>query len=146
MSDTIGTTTVARSLRELQLARRYLTGQGPKEWHAEQFSDREGSALDPIRHQVDVRNSQDRAAFLRWENQELHTLRRDRLYGSRSRKFLFTRGWQTKLLRHQEEWLLFAKYHSFLQQQTGYLDQLLKTDPLALLDKPFEEVLKLTTP
>lgn len=146
MPDTIGQVTGVRALRQLQLTKQYLAGERPRPWHAEQLADRLAEGLKAINHAVDVRNAIDRAWFLRLENMELHALRRDRQYGSRSRKWIYSRAQQTKLLQQQEIWIQFVKWHVELEEADKYLTAMLQKDPAQLSEQSWETLLRMPQP
>lgn len=145
MSDTIGPITAVRALRQIQLDKSYMAGKSPRSWTAEQLDRRDGASLEALNQAVDVRNAEDKAWFLRWENLELFALRRDRRYASRSRRWIYTRAYQNKLLFQQEIWQQFVRWHSELENTDGYLSELVAANPLSLMEKSFEELLKLPT-
>jgi hypothetical protein len=131
--------TGARALQALHTIRQYVQSHDTKYWTAEEMGSLDASSLGSLLDDIDHRAAQELSSQLMLELSDLFCLIRDRAYANRSRRWLYTKAYKTKILSAYELWAAFVKENRSQDLKKNFLD----VDPLALVNIDFATALTL---
>jgi hypothetical protein len=131
----IGETHAARIFVLLAQLKKVIASKGKRIWTLEFFNRRQAEELDHLLERQDRAAAVKQTVSLIHENSDTFALRRDLLYGNRSRRWLYAKAFQTRLDANYEAWLAVAKIN---QEQD--LKHYLTTDPGQLQREKFEQL------
>lgn len=139
----------ARALKELAQIQTFLQSKGVLPASAEEIGSLDGSSLLDLLQQLDARTAAERTSQMHLEHTEIFCMVRDRAYANRSRRWLWTRGYQTRVKRCYEIWAAFHRENIDQDlspdRQAAFRALFVDGDPEALVGQPFASLLNLPT-
>jgi hypothetical protein len=134
-----GNTTGTRALVDNLQTRAYCQATLQQGFAVELFSDLQATELDDLVSQADQLAAAKQTSRYRSELTDVFCLRRDLRYGLRSRRWLFSKAEQTKLIEGQVEWTTFVRENL---DNAYYLRTLIPKNSLELTELDLATVLK----
>lgn len=138
---TFGQITAVRVFQSLNTILQYASGLFQRGWFEEQFSTLEAPELPVLVNAIDKQAAVDQTASLRQEHDDIYGITRDNFYAGRSRKWLYTRAYASKVNGNYEIWKSFVQMNMDLE-----LDQFNTSSANALSEKPFSTLLAIPNP
>jgi len=136
---------VFKALKTLKL---YASGAIQRGWFAEQFSTEKMPELTTMTDNMDRQAAVDQTTQIRLEHTDIFCIQRDAFYGSRSRKWLYTRAVAGKLEQNYGAWLGFVRENLELDlnQFVSTDPDVVSTDPDELMDETPADLLEIDDP
>lgn len=105
----IAQTSGVRAIESLNAVKADIAATSHRPWSAEVLGSLKGDALDAVVQDQDGLAARDQTAKTHAELAESFALRRDHVYGMRSRRWLYTRAQQTALDQSYQSWVVYTR-------------------------------------